>query len=522
MIKEDFKDIFNPVFMETVNMIIDLNKHDVFCHLVEHRCGSCPFSIDNTGGFCRSLGYSDILNRAKAFKKMVEEEKEKLNFKETNNLTKEIIENTDKKLKRVPFTVGTGHFFIVGNTTKGQDKRFEREYLQMWLDGKQIEKEEEKMQEFKVGDKVKVNDPKNRMRLKRYLHGQIGEITPLGSGEIETFNTYYVKIDDTLWELGKEYLEKIEEKPKFLVNKEVIFTHNPYEKTPRERKGIIFNDMQSNGKFYYVKLIDTKGLEWNMNANAPFIAPKEWIKKIEENPQQEPFELKEGVKVKIVSEKPIHKNFIPEMGEFLGKELTIEKRIYEKFGYKVKESWCFFNDEFIDWEATRKLNEVKEEPKLDKKSYEDLEKFVIDLIEDKVIKTVVLKEYGIKNPAKVKKITNRGYMDFEKPLDCSIVTNGKSFLFGCGVSYLDLEKTLEINGIQYVKKEPKVEIKEEPKQELYVIWNTANRNPMHKHTTFEDAEKEAERLAIANPNQEFYVLKAINKCKGQVKIEWEK
>lgn len=65
------------------------------------------------------------------------------------------------------------------------------------------------------------------------------------------------------------------------------------------------------------------------------------------------------------------------------------------------------------------------------------------------------------------------------------------------------------------------EIKEGQKEELYVIWNPKGKNPHYKHTSLEDAEKEAERLAKENPNQEFYVLKAISKAKGTVKVEWE-
>ena len=65
------------------------------------------------------------------------------------------------------------------------------------------------------------------------------------------------------------------------------------------------------------------------------------------------------------------------------------------------------------------------------------------------------------------------------------------------------------------------EVKEEPKEELYVIWNPKGNNPRKIHNSLKDAEKEAERLAKENPNQEFYVLKALKKAKGTVKVEWE-
>ncbi len=70
-------------------------------------------------------------------------------------------------------------------------------------------------------------------------------------------------------------------------------------------------------------------------------------------------------------------------------------------------------------------------------------------------------------------------------------------------------------------KEHRKENLEKIEQELYVIWNPKGKNPHYKHTSLEDAEKEAERLANANPNQEFYVLKAVKKAKGIVKVEWE-
>jgi len=76
---------------------------------------------------------------------------------------------------------------------------------------------------------------------------------------------------------------------------------------------------------------------------------------------------------------------------------------------------------------------------------------------------------------------------------------------------INWEETIKLN-----------EVKEENKKEIYVIWNPKGQNPRYKHTSLEDAEKEAERLAKANPNQEFYVLKAVGKVKGSVSIEWEK
>ncbi len=63
--------------------------------------------------------------------------------------------------------------------------------------------------------------------------------------------------------------------------------------------------------------------------------------------------------------------------------------------------------------------------------------------------------------------------------------------------------------------------KVEDKQKKYIIWNPKGQNPRHIHNSRKEAEKEAERLANANPNQEFYVLKVLKKAKGTVKVEWE-
>ena len=204
-----------------------------------------------------------------------------------------------------------------------------------------------KISDFKAWEKVRVNDPKNYMRLHKYLHGKEGQITPLGDGEIQSQGCYYVKIDDTIWGMSKEHLEKIEDK--------------------QEEK-------------------------------------------------QEPFELKEGMKFKIEDTE--------ELPTFRNKILELHHLEYRENQYKLYYNpSCCVSEDFIDWQATRKLNEVKEEPK----------------------------------------------------------------------------------------------------QELYVIWNPKGSNPKYKHTTLEEAEKEAERLANANPNQEFYVLIAVKKAVGKtsVKVEWE-
>jgi hypothetical protein len=44
---------------------------------------------------------------------------------------------------------------------------------------------------------------------------------------------------------------------------------------------------------------------------------------------------------------------------------------------------------------------------------------------------------------------------------------------------------------------------------FWVVWQPENRAPTMRHLTRGDADKEAERLALANPGKRFYVLKAL-------------
>lgn len=44
---------------------------------------------------------------------------------------------------------------------------------------------------------------------------------------------------------------------------------------------------------------------------------------------------------------------------------------------------------------------------------------------------------------------------------------------------------------------------------FWLVWNPQGRAPTHKHITGQSAHDEAKRLAMANPGQEFYVMKAI-------------
>lgn len=75
---------------------------------------------------------------------------------------------------------------------------------------------------------------------------------------------------------------------------------------------------------------------------------------------------------------------------------------------------------------------------------------------------------------------------------------------------IDWEATKKIN-----------EVKEQPKQEKYIIWNPKGCNPKKIHENIKSAEQEAERLALSQPNEDFYVLEVIKKVRGSVIFSWE-
>lgn len=50
-----------------------------------------------------------------------------------------------------------------------------------------------------------------------------------------------------------------------------------------------------------------------------------------------------------------------------------------------------------------------------------------------------------------------------------------------------------------------------PENEFWMVWNPAGRAPTYKHGNRGSAQREAERLAEANPGQSFYVLHAISR-----------
>lgn len=173
----------------------------------------------------------------------------------------------------------------------------------------------------------------------------------------------------------------------------------------------------------------------------------------------EPFELKEGMKFKVVSKDPEHINFVEEMEVFLDKILTVKKRLQS--GYKVKENTWFFNNEFIDWEETKKLNSEKihkEEQNVEKEKEKA----------DEIFKKV------------------RDFLNEE------------------------------------TKETPKAEtkIEEEPKSKGYMIINPKDEVPKKIHATLIDAELEVKRLLSIQSNHEFIIVEIIERAKAETKVVW--
>lgn len=55
----------------------------------------------------------------------------------------------------------------------------------------------------------------------------------------------------------------------------------------------------------------------------------------------------------------------------------------------------------------------------------------------------------------------------------------------------------------------------EKQMRFWMVWNPEGRQPQYKHFTRTEADMEAQRLARVNPEQSFYVLKAVSGFKSQ-------
>ena len=55
---------------------------------------------------------------------------------------------------------------------------------------------------------------------------------------------------------------------------------------------------------------------------------------------------------------------------------------------------------------------------------------------------------------------------------------------------------------------------------FYLVWNCKTGYTKYKHANYNDAKKEAERLALENEGDTFYILHAIEKCNCK-RVDWE-
>jgi len=287
----DFKEWDKPEFMEILDKII---KQGGRCHRVDSK--KCPFNKRNskTDYYC-TLSDSAKVEHAKAFKRMVEEEKEikfleeffngkfengKIvvmggmfaqgpeDFKKINKITKEIIENTDKKLNEVkspldeitkklengelyyvPYHSGKGHYYL---SAKGLSENFKREYLQKWWDGKS---EEEKVENIIYYKEMKVN-----------IINKVVEITLEDGTKIEERAVKLYKNDEGQHKIGDikglngfyraiMFKPKEEEKEEEFKVKIIDTEHKHYGKTGKAKR---FNENQvqillETGVFVYAQ-----------------------------------------------------------------------------------------------------------------------------------------------------------------------------------------------------------------------------------------------------------------------------
>lgn len=57
---------------------------------------------------------------------------------------------------------------------------------------------------------------------------------------------------------------------------------------------------------------------------------------------------------------------------------------------------------------------------------------------------------------------------------------------------------------------------------FWLVWREFTTSPTHKHGTEASARREAERLARANPGEEFFILAAIDSCVAPLQpVTWQ-
>ncbi len=137
------------------------------------------------------------------------------------------------------------------------------------------------------------------------------------------------------------------------------------------------------------------------------------------------------------------------------------------------------------------------------KSFEEIQEKIKEIIKSNDEK---LKSFELKEGMKVKNKFGNIHIFLE-------LINGEYWFENrtCNLEEeIDWEATRKLN-----------EVKEQPKKEKYIIWNPKGCNPKKIHETLKSAEKEAERLALSQPNEYFYVLEVVKKVRGSVTVSWE-
>lgn len=61
----------------------------------------------------------------------------------------------------------------------------------------------------------------------------------------------------------------------------------------------------------------------------------------------------------------------------------------------------------------------------------------------------------------------------------------------------------------------------EQEQMFWLVCNLKRNQPVFKHYSMDSARREAERLARLSPDDEFYVLAPVDKCK-KIDVMWKK
>lgn len=368
MKKEDFKGIFNPVFMEKIDIIIG-NGGECF----RVKCGKCPFFYKNSSNnaSCRIKGLKNpnsskiLLENAKAFKAMVEEEKEKLNFKEINNLTKEIIENTDKKLNggnmEKEFKVGDEVININEKTSYYSKKGVVKE---VYEDSCLVNYSGELVICHKSSLEKRENNPKNSITATITFHskkaleaiGKVGEELKEIKEQVEPFEL----------KEGMKVILKHRKEP-------IVVSYEKYNVTDSSKN---FLEYAYNSKCcltFFNKDVDWEATRkinenYGLKADFVFLDETDYPKENKQFPNEKESELKEEKVFGLKRGMKVKTNFKKELLYFYG--FNTNTKHYACCSDINREPNHWLKENEINWEETGKLNEVKEDPKKETKPKE--------------------------------------------------------------------------------------------------------------------------------------------------------